>query len=207
MSEESGNKGKRLVWDEAQGKLVPGKASPWLPPEHMRELPEDYYTKNTSDPDRIHELDAPHIVEALKDERKEAEEATEKPDAESLTAKYDIWGGPFDQLHIDLIKFRIIQRTIGVAMTFWERGAEYDIKKLRHLWFPQPKLDSRQLYDGTPPLPKKRPPHLRDKDLTIDVYIWPARVVDMLREKNIAVPDIEALEFQMANRKIIEVMM
>lgn len=190
-------KGQRLIFDPKTGKFVPGKAAPWQPPEQLRGLPSSWVTKDTSDPDRIHELDAPHIVEALKFEHQKQEQTPAKETEESVFADIDVWGGPFDQTHIDWIRFKAIRNLVKGALIYAQRGARYPLRKTRHLWFPKAKLDPRELREGRPPLPRDRPRHLRDKDLIVDVFSWPPRVVDELRARGIAVPDPEKLEREM----------
>lgn len=194
------SKGTRKVLRD--GKWEDGKASPWLPPEQLRQMPQSWTTKEEADADRIHELDPPHIVKALAHEQATKEEAGTPP--ENLLEKYDLWGGPLDQTHIDLIRFKAIRNLIRTAQVYAERGAVFPLKKLRHLWFPKNRLDPRELRDGRPPLRFDLPQHLKDKDLIVDVYNWPARVVDMLTAKGIEVPDIARLEAQMeASRSMV----
>lgn len=184
-------KGTKKVWRD--GKWHDGAATPWLPPENLRGLPSEWVTKDTSDPDKIHELDDPHIVSALVEEQAKAL-LPKKEEPESIIRKYDLWGGPFDQLHIDLIKFKAIRNLVRTAQVWAEHGDKFPLKRARHLWFPEPKLGNRELRDGRSPLPRDRPQHLRDKDLIVDVYEWPPRIVDMLKEKGIDTPDVAALE-------------
>lgn len=196
-------KGARKVFRE--GEWQEGKATPWLPPEQMRGLPQEWTTKDTSDPDKIHELDAPHIVEALVDEQVKKETAGESHDAleKKVFARYDLWRGPLDQLHVDFIKFKAIRNLVKAAMIFHKRGAKFPLPRVRHLWFPKNKLDPRELRDGKPPPRALQPAHLKDLDLVVDVYRWPARVFDILKGKGVELPDVAQLEAQMQNQRLL----
>lgn len=194
-------KGAKLVWDGE--KFTPGKASPWLPPEHLRRLPAQWVTKDTSDPDRIHELDAPHIVSSLTEEQAKKERESGEDFEASVFKGIDIWDGPFDQVHIDWVRFKAIRNLIRAAMIHAERGAPFSLKRIWHLYFPKPELHVRQLRRGRPPLRSDLPQHLKDKDLIVDVYNWPPRVVDELRARGVEVPKVEELEAELSKRLLV----
>ncbi len=184
---------KRLILNEKTGAFEEShQKAKSLIAEHLRGLPGSFTTRDTSDPDKIHELDPPHIVDALTLEQGRAEQRREK--LPSIYAGVDLWGGPFDQFHIDLIKFKVIRNLITTATRFSERGMSFPLRKLHHLWFPKASLDPRQLRTGRPPLRVDLPIYLKDKDLLVDVFNWPERIKDMLRERNEEVPDMEAFE-------------
>lgn len=188
-------KGTRKVFNEKTGKFEEGKARPWLPPSNLRELPEDYYTKDPSDPDKAHELDAPHVVASIVHDKQQAEKAVASD--KDILKKYDLWNGPFNQEHIDLIKFSVIKKLVEQGMTKAQTGESFDLGEPRYLWFPKPRLDERELRVGRPPQRLLMPAHLRDKDLIVDPYSWPPRVVDMLRAKGVDVPDVRAMQAQL----------
>lgn len=191
------NKGKRLVFNPKLGKFEEGQAAPWQPPEQLRGLPSEWVTKDTSDPDRIHELDAPHIVEALSDDLAKAEQTVKKPDQDSAFKDLDLKNGPFDQRHIDVLRFKALRGMIKRA-----QRPEH-LKRLYHVWFKEPKLSAFEMRRGRPPLPRDRPRHLKDKDLILDCYSWPQRVIDALRSKGIETPDLHKLEAQMQPRPYV----
>lgn len=189
---------KTLRFNEKTGQFIESEkpSVEQLPPD-LAGLPSSFVTKDTSDPDKIHALDAPHIVESLTYEQQQKEQ-TKKPLPENILEKYDLWNGPFNQEHIDMLRFKAIRNLVNSAIIIMERGGKLNLKMTRHLWFPFSKLDPRELREGRPPIRHDLPQHLKDKDLIVDVYNWPPRIIDKLRERNIEVPNVASLEAQMA---------
>lgn len=194
---------KHLKFNESSGTFVEvDKPSVERLPDEIRGLPSSFVTKDTSDPDKIHALDAPHTVETLVYEQQKKEQASNPQLPENILEKYDLFDGPFNQEHIDMIRFKAIRNLVRSSFLIMERGGDMlNLKKTRHLWFPKAKLDPRELRDGRPPLRHDLPAHLKDKELVVNVYNWPPRIIDMLRERNIDVPDVAALEAQMSASK------
>lgn len=177
----------RYVWDVVKQAFKPGKAKPALRPEFMRSIPESYTTKDIADGDKVHELDAPHIVEELVHQQKQAEEgqkARTLPQAlEALAAAIAPLGErvPLNQTRIDLVRFRLIRTRIQRA------AAANDMSLLRvfYVWFPE---DNVNVYEIRDALPEKLPKHLRGYALEIDPMCWPRSVVDALASIDIKVP-------------------
>lgn len=174
---------------KADGTWYEGKASPELLREDLRKLPSDYITKDTSDDTKIHELDAPHVVEAIKyDKAKEVEEAenpTPDPKPEKKL-KSEVEPGrdiPFTQVadpqfEVDLIRFSIIRAIVTSAA----EGAipEEGLFARRYVWFPKNNLNIYELRQGNPPANLERPAYLKNIDLFIDIEYWPKRITDAL---------------------------
>lgn len=174
---------------KADGTWYEGKASPELLREDLRKLPADYVTKDTSDDTKIHELDAPHVVEALKyDKAKEADEAenpTPDPKPEKKL-KSQVEPGrdiPFTkvadpQLEVDLIRFSIIRAIVDSAEKYGP--PEEGLFCKRYVWFPKNNLNIYELRQGNPPANVSRPGYLKNLELFIDIENWPSRITDAL---------------------------
>ena len=187
-------KGKKYVFDEKSQTFKEGKASPWLPPEQMRGLPADYTTKDPSDPDRIHELDPPHIVEALTEEQKKAEEEPPSSEAvEALKALFnEVYIGrrvPITQERVDVVKFISLWNFVKAQSKKIAAGLQDDIDwRIHHLWFPTPYMHRREKRLGKPPSRILRPAWLKDIDLVLDLDSWPRSVCDRLEELGLETP-------------------
>lgn len=187
---------KRLVLRD--GEFVaqkPGEGG-WRAPEHMRQLPEDYYTRDTSDPDRIHELDPPHIVEALKADRDKVQEEESRPPPMVEDKRFAPHGvrAPITQTDVDFIRFRIMRQLIHNNMRKISGGQALGLdNKIRHVWFPEPHIDKYSLRRGKPPPDSKRPKWLRGIKLAISLSEWPEAIVDIMRERGQLLPNIKRL--------------
>lgn len=187
---------KVVVWDKDGNRTEKEKASPWLPPEQMRGLPSDYYTKNPSDPDRVHEDDAPHIVEALVADRDKKYQEPEKKkglDAVEGAAK-DYRTLPFTQENIDWCRFAILNNRVKGAMKQIQAGYAQEVDlSVNHVWFPDASFNEVLMREGNAPADSERPKHLKGKELFLDVRNWPSTVKEAMLKKGIELPNIVAL--------------
>lgn len=158
------------TWEE-------GKASPKLLREDLRELPGELVVKNDLDiqeEDKIHELDPPHIVEALTYEyqQKIAKDGKEDPKLDTC----NLPGGPLAQIgeskklnqrEIDWVRLRLLKVRIDKALQAVENGHEPNMEVF-HVWFPQDEVNIYEIRPGNPPSDTDRPPHLKGFHLWID---------------------------------------
>lgn len=190
----------RFVWDPKTQSFTEGKAGPALLPEHMRGLPSSFVTKDTSDGDKIHELDPPHIVKALVREQTNKEQTSAKPDAVEVLASSLAPIGervPLNQTRIDLVRFRIIRARITRLA-----GSGVLNTKIDYVWFPE---DNVNLYELRPVLPRKLPRHLRNYRLELDIFNWPRSIVDALVALGHKPPDIkEMIRVAKRRREVVE---
>jgi hypothetical protein len=189
---------KRLKKVFRDGKWEEGSATPWLPPEQMRSLPADLQTRDTSDPDRVHELDAPHIVDALKADWEARQQGrdpiTGKPVEDTSRAKkYRVAqpgeNVPLNQEQVDFVRMRVLKAVVDQAYEDTLEGRCPDLS-VRHVWFPHDNVNIYELRDGPAPVRSLRPKRLRSLDLEIDMYNWPRRIVGILEESGQKVPDV-----------------
>jgi len=199
-------KGKSYVFDPKTGKFKAGKASPWLPPEHMRSLPQDFTTKNPSDPDRIHPLDPPHIVEALTEDQTKAQAektATKSDDARALAnLRSEIYSRdkvPITQIRVDAVKFYSMREIIKVQLLKLREGLIDRIDwSVNHLWFPRPYMGEREIRKGPPPPRSLRPGWIKDIDLVVDLAVWPKSINRILESGGVDVPKNLRTEYDKA---------
>jgi len=191
---------KKIVWDEKGNRReIEGEhASPWLPPEHMRGLPGDYFTQDTSDPDKVHELDDPHIVEALtaEQDKKYVEEEKKSPFdlAAEVLATEQYTEPQFNNRNIAFRRFLIISNLVKGAMLQIERGYRNEVNlAIRHVWYPKPSFNEELLRPGNAPADIERPKHLRGKELFIDINNWPRSIKELMLKRGIELPNIAVL--------------
>jgi hypothetical protein len=159
---------------------VDGKAAPRLLPEPLRELPSDYVTNEIEDASRVHELDPAHILEALVDDRREAEQG-KQPEAEQNLPRLP---GPehtrCTQDNIDLIRLRVLSVLVSQNAARVDGGQLPDLR-VRHIWFPSDDvLGECLLRWGNPPPDRDRPRHLKHKSIEIDPSQMPASIVERI---------------------------
>lgn len=143
-------------------------------PEHLREdlrnIPSDLVTKDIGDPDRVHELDPPHILNTLVDE---AEERDMTPSETKEEVK------PRDtfvhQATVDAVRLRVLKAWIVTQKERIEFGQRPDFG-VKHLWFETNNIDRYVMRDGNPPADSERPKHLRGIHLEIDITCIPETI-------------------------------
>ena len=187
-----------FVWDKEKGTFVEGKASPELVPEHMRGLPASWTTKDEAEGDKVHALDPPHIVEELVEKNLAAENPAVKkeltPALKALEAAIAPPGVvvPLNQIRIDLVRFRIIQKRVAKYAAAVAAGQECDLAKIDLVWFPSDNVNVYMLMPREK-APAKRPPHLRNYKLEIDIFNWPQSILDALLELGQQPPNIQEM--------------
>jgi hypothetical protein len=167
---------KLKVFPKSRGK---GK----LLPEHMRELPSELVTDDEANEDAVHELDPPHIVEALKGEhaKKILEEERPQTTKEQLELLIGLEsaptgiGGPLNQRRVDIVRMRIIRAVLDSLVEFGPSGDRY-----KHVWFPNDEINVYELREGNAPADSVRPKHLKRLDLSIDILRPPQWILDIL---------------------------
>lgn len=197
MEETGGKRGRWILGED--GKFVEGKASPELKPEHLRNLPDEWVTKDLADGDKVHELDDPLVASRIvKDLReKEAGVVHEKPKSESQQAFDKIKREdrnavvPLNQERVDVVRMYVLRACIGTCLKMVQHKQPSNVRAIRHLWFTNDNINEYELRDGNPPPDSKRPKHLRGLSLEIDLLHWPRRMVDRLEKLGITVPDFE----------------
>lgn len=175
-----------------KGELVGERASPKLLPERLRVLPSSFVTEEIEDPDRVHELDDPHIYDALIDEQLEATGVKEKftpPEEQAPEAPPDGWA--LNQFKVDLIRLRVLRahaRTQQIEVAKG-RGADWGVK---YLWFPEDDMRAYEARDGNPPPDAERPKHMRGLNLVIDLRDpkAPQRIVEVLHRRGLSVDEL-----------------
>ena len=193
--------------DPKTGKFVPGHVKPWLPPEHMRVLPSALITKDPSNADSVHELDAPHVVDDLIDiyqerqhgkdplaERKlgpvaavdvpiEAEPANTIPRTEVV---------PVNQERVDIVRMRVMSALVQQGIWDVENGMPW-VPTIQHLWFPADNVNEYELKPGAGPPRQERPRHLRDIDLELDFFSWPKSAAAKANAAGRELPDFKKM--------------
>lgn len=193
------DKGKRFVLRD--GKFVEGKASPWLPPEHMRKLPQSFTTRDEAEGEKVHELDPPHIVRALTAEQSKLEAKPALPEAvqqvaDALFPSNEVV--PLSQERIDIIRFRVLRARITRLAASPDPQKALDETKVDYIYFPENnvnkyELRAKEARPGVSALPHPLPRHLRGFRLELDIYSWPQSMVDALAQLGIVVPDFRRM--------------
>lgn len=195
------SKGKRFVFKD--GKFVEGKAGPEQLPEHMRALPSSFITKHEAEGDKVHELDPPHIVEALVKDLTEKEQPKPTLDGlplavQALSASMAPLGAvvPLNQRRIDVVRFRIIRSRIDRLCKEAEAGTiklEDALKNVDHVWFPEDNVNKYELRKGLPPPNSMRPKRLHNYRLELDIMNWPQSVIDALEALGHKPPNVKEM--------------
>ena len=197
----SDSKGRRFVFKD--GKFVEGKATPWLPPQHMRGLPAAWTTKEEADGDKVHELDPPHIVKALVQEQAKVEQTQTKdlPAAvQRVSSSLAPLGEnvPLSQERIDIVRFRIIRARVSRLAQSPQPEKDLAAIRVDYVFFPENNVNKYELRakvarHGARALPHPLPKHLRAFRLEVDIYNWPESVVDALTALGYKPPNIREM--------------
>lgn len=186
--------GERYIVDingnkmESRGTLDSKKL---LRPE-LRELPGEFVTSEIADSGKIHELDAPHIVDAIATELiediVEADNPTSKPKKidcaqPGQVLRFTSISPEKAQFEIDIIRLRVMKTLVDRFVKQAASGLEPDIK-VRHLWFPKDNVNEYALRMGNPPRDVDRPPWLRGRRIEIDVEVLPDTVAAILEAED-----------------------
>lgn len=190
------NKNRGRWVRKQDGTWKEGKAAPRQDPEHMRKLPGELVTTNPADPDKIHELDAPHVVSQLTEDFVNAN--ADKPNQRLMPRWFEdvepgVRGVTLNQERIDIVRFRVIRARIDGAIALLQQGGSTDLS-VKHLWFPHNDISVYELREGPAPQSNgERPKHLCNFSLEVDLFSWPQRVLDALKEAGQEVPDPKKL--------------
>lgn len=175
-----------------------GAASPKLLPAELRALPGELVGSDTDDPNKAHELDAPHVRRVIvKDFVKEQTKAPEPETASSVTKK--LWApgpgerAPVRQWFVDVARMRVIKALVNTWAAQFARGGTPDLTPC-HLWFPTDNVNEYVLRMGNPPSRKDRPKYLRDIDLVIDVMAPPASMMAEFAKRGVSFDPAKILE-------------
>lgn len=171
------------------GEWVEGAAAPRLLPDNLRSLPSELVTRDADDPDKAHEIDAPHVVSTIVKDFAKAHGNAPKDDTAEKVAK-KLWApgpgerAPVRQWFVDVAKMRVIAALVNKMVADFSAGLDVDMTPC-HLWFEEDNVNAYFLRSGNPPPRKERPRFLRDIDLTVDVTNPPRSIVELLAAKGI----------------------
>lgn len=135
-----------------------------LLPKELRELPADLVTKDAEDEDRVHVLDPAHIREALKNEYFDKLKEGEEPEPEKIDNEWR----PVKQEFVDAVILRAMASIIETKKNRLARGWAIG-PTVYHLWFPRNDITEYSLREGNPPANIRRPAHLKNIDLVVDI--------------------------------------
>ena len=179
------------------GEWREGAAAPQLLPDHLRKLPGELVTKDVDDPDKAHDLDAPHVVRTIVKDFAEGHAKEEAKTPEAVGKK--LWApgpgerAPVRQWFVDVVKMRVIAALVRRAVAAFEANRSYDLTPC-HLWFPVNNANEYMIRMGNPPPRKERPKHLRDIDLVVDVLSPPRSIMDEFKKRGVDFDPAKLLE-------------
>lgn len=157
------------------GKWREGKAKPALLREDLRALPSEYLTNDPADGSKIHELDAPHIVEALQDDIAEEQQTVDPMLLEGIIQLADAPLSepvvPLNQWRVDAVRLRVALARIENAWAKARKGEVVDLE-VCHIRFPRNNVHEYSFAPGKPPRDKKLRPHERGLKLWVDPFAW-----------------------------------
>lgn len=165
------------------------KAGPKLLAPQLRRLPSELVTNDVDDEAKVHELDAPHVLKGLvKDYGKKVTEPDKtRP---KLFAPGPGERAAVTQWFVDVAKMRVLSALVNRAVDDHNAGRPVDLG-VKHLWFPENNVNHYHLRKGNPPPNRRRPKHMREIDLVIDICEPPRSVIKLLREQGISL-DVHA---------------
>ena len=181
------------------GEWRDGAAAPRLLPEPLRKLPAEFVTTDVDDPDKAHELDAPHVVSGvIKDyaykDAGEREEKTPRWASKKLRAPGPGERAPVTQWYVDVARMRVLATLVGRACAQFEVGLPADLD-VKHLWFPDPRNSNEyELRSGAAPTKRERPKYLREMELDVDVCNPPRKVLSLLKEMGVDFDTVKIFE-------------
>ena len=183
-------RGKRVMKED--GTWHEGSASPKLLKENLRNLPGEIVTEEDADDSKAHELDPQHVVDAIAYEHGKAQrQEGQKNKTTEDEVLYERFGAPLGekvpltQPKIDYVRMRIIRTIIANYAMDLQNGVLPDTDHLYHVWFPENNVNNYALKHGKEPANLKRPPHLKNFKLTVDIHEWPKSIEDALEAKGI----------------------
>ena len=150
--------------------------------EPLRKLPGELVTNDLADPDKAHELDAPHVVDQILEDNLNKE--SEKPKKPRRQCAQPGERRKLDQWEIDCVRMRVLSSIVNLAVKSAQKGHAWDLS-VRHLWFPENEVNIYQVRDGNPPADRDRPKHLRGYRLEVDPLSPPQAMLDLMAENGI----------------------
>lgn len=186
------------------GKWSDGAASPKLLREDLRRLPSDLYTEESEDPDKVHQEDAEHvqsqIIHEYFERAQDEMDGPPAPDGEeelklSRVAR-DAKGqdAKITQEQVDIIRMAAILNRLRWTI-FAKAMGEPVHDGHQYLWFDKDDINHYEIRPGNPPARSRRPKHLKNIDLVVDVHKPPQRIKDMLEARGVTlwktVKDVE----------------
>lgn len=170
------------------GEWRDGAATPRLLREELRKLPAELVATDVDDPDKAHDLDAPHVISGIVKDFAKAQEPPKDDTAEKVAKK--LWApgpgehAPVRQWFVDVAKMRVLATRVRQFVAQYERGRDPDISPC-HLWFPVNNVNEYYIRPGNPPPRSQRPRHIKDIDLIVDVMSPPRSIVAELAKRGI----------------------
>jgi hypothetical protein len=166
----AGKAGRKTYGLDGKQKL---RSSPELLRPELRRLPGELVTKDTDDPDKVHDLDASHIVEALTHEYCQKHEETDQPKVAPEKAPVkDILAGleqnRLTQDRVDIVRMRVLRAWADTQRQCAADGVENDFD-VKHLWFEDDDIRAYCWREGNAPADIDRPKHLKGLDLSLDI--------------------------------------
>lgn len=184
------------------GKWSKGKAAPEDIGE-LAKLPSEWVTKDEADNTKIHALDPEHIRGAIIEEKTRANVGG-NPTPNDVQKKYRCAkrheNVELDQLQIDFVRMRVLHSVLNTYVDRAKRNEDPKVE-IKHIWFPKNNVNNYELKSGLPPVDKDRPKHLRGWKLEIDVFNWPERIVDILKDNGITPPTKDELLWTLNKKK------
>lgn len=181
------------------GEWREGSASPRQLPEELRSLPGELVTKDADDPDKAHDLDAPHVVRQIVGDfvkanaPEEPKPKTAKEELKKLWAPGPGESAPVRQWFVDVAKMRVIATLVRVAVARFQAGGDPDLTPC-HLWFNSNNVNDYCLRMGNPPSNRDRPKFLRDIDLVIDVMKPPRSIMEEFKKRGVDFDPVKLVE-------------
>ncbi len=200
---------KVIVWDRDGNRSERDKATPELLREDLRELPSEFVTKDIGDPDKIHELDAPHVQEQIWDDR--IDELVNDDKESPVDAKLE--GLPPDHEYIPLesvskerLQWWVDLEKMGTMKALLDSVAAgtVDLDCHFHLWFPKlgpehgslagkREYHNQMIRKGAAPPDWSRPKELKGLDLDITLDRVPDSIRTALSEAGHSLSDFDKL--------------
>ena len=151
-------------------------------PENLKGVPERLVATDIQDPDKISELDAPHIVDDLIATDIEKSVQGSKSEPKKLKCAQPGEVVPLSQWEIDVVRMRVLSSLVNSLLNRAASGETVDLG-VRHLWFPKNNVNNYELRNGNPPSDKRRPKHMRGFRVEVDLCHIPEGIQRVIEEQ------------------------